>query len=98
MAAAGVQLALARPCAAHVVGEQVGELMVFQSPSRCDEHVGGRLGREAVEHDVGAQAAYVFGKQADVFIGRIQMERMLGVFVGEARAADYLQLVYFQRV
>ena len=82
----------------HVVAQFCSEFVVFQSPSRCNEHVGRRLTHKSLNRHRWSQVLKILRYKTDVFFDIIDMERFFGIFLCEAGAADYLHLMYFQYV
>ncbi len=76
----------------------MGELIVFQSPTRCDEQVVGRLTDKPFEYQVAAEMLDILGDDFHIFFCRIEMKRRLGILGGHTGGTDDLQLVYLENV
>lgn len=72
--------------------------MILQSPFGGYEHVGRRLAGKAFHDDFGTQAFEIAYHHIGIFVGSEQAERVCIELPCEARAANYLQLVYLQNV
>ncbi len=81
-------------------GEKVGELVVFQGPAWGDEELGRRLGDEAVDSYVVAEAVDYVAAEVGILLDSKCRDGDLprSYLRVKARAADYLQLMKFHHI